>query len=112
MPRLTPLTLLLVISLPLPISADDPGSARDEVLRHLQQMGRDSYLFGQVASWVHNENPDMDHDSNWLKKVRDHTGQTPRYGCVTYDFVDDPYSDAEWNWSHSSQSMLTWPSFR
>ena len=26
-----------------------------------------------------------------------HTGKLPRYGCITYDFVDDPFSDAAWN---------------
>ncbi|MHC4300837.1 MAG: hypothetical protein ACYS7Y_26485, partial [Planctomycetota bacterium] len=40
---------------------------------------------------------DMDHASNWLKKVYDHTGKMPRYGCLTYDFHDDPFPDAAWN---------------
>jgi len=39
----------------------------------------------------------MDHVTNWLRKVYDHTGKTPRYGCVTYDFHDDPFPDSEWN---------------
>ena len=45
------------------------------------------------STWVHNENPDMDHATNWLKKVYDHTGKIPRYGTVTYDFHDDPFPD-------------------
>ncbi len=51
---------------------------------------------GQMATWVHNETPDMDYPSNWLKKVHDHTGVMPAYGCLTYDFDDDPFSDAQW----------------
>ena len=46
---------------------------------------------------MHNENPDMDQASNWLKTVYDHTGRMPRYGTVTYDFHDDPFPDAAWN---------------
>jgi hypothetical protein len=71
--------------------------SRAEVLRYLASMGNGSYLFGQVATWVHNENPDMDEASNWLKKVYEHTGKMPRYGTVTYDFDDDPWPDAAWN---------------
>jgi hypothetical protein len=56
-----------------------------------------SYLFGQVPTWVHNENPDLDHPDNWIKKVHEHTGRFPRYGCITYDFDDNPFSDAAWN---------------
>lgn len=63
----------------------------------LKGRGRGSYIFGQMATWVHNENPDMDHRSNWLKKVHDHTGVMPAYGCITYDFDDDPFPDAKWN---------------
>jgi hypothetical protein len=29
--------------------------------------------------------------------VYDHTGKMPRYGCVTYDFDDNPFSDSDWN---------------
>jgi len=68
-----------------------------EVLAYLKGLGNGSWLFGQVATWVHNENPDMDHPSNWLKKVYDHTGTMPRYGTITYDFHDNPFPDAAWN---------------
>jgi len=68
-----------------------------EVYKYLKSLGNGSYLFGQMATWVHNENPDMDHSSNWLKKVYDHTGKLPRFGCVTYDFHDDPFADSAWN---------------
>lgn len=70
---------------------------KEEVLKYLKSLGNGSYIFGQVATWVHNENPDMDDSTNWLKKIYDHTGMLPRYGCITYDFDDNPYSDAEWN---------------
>ncbi len=69
----------------------------EKVLAYLKSLGNGSYMFGQMATWVHNENPDMDHRTNWLKKVYDHTGKTPRYGCVTYDFHDDPFDDSAWN---------------
>ena len=68
--------------------------SKEEILIYLKSLGNGSYLFGQVATWVHNENPDMDHGSNWLKRVYDHTGKMPRYGCVTYDFHDDPFPDS------------------
>ncbi len=75
----------------------DAAQARDKVLAFLKARGHGSYLFGQVATWVHNENPDLDHLSNWIHKVHAHTGRWPRYGCITYDFDDDPFSDAAWN---------------
>ena len=76
-----------------------PGRAQSagELIGYLRSLGNGNYLFGQMATWVHNENPDMDHPGNWLKKVHEHTGIYPRYACVTYDFHDDPFSDAEWN---------------
>ena len=67
------------------------------IINYLRSLGNGSYLFGQVATWVHNENPDMDHESNWLNKVYKHTGLWPRYGITTYDFTDNPFSDEEWN---------------
>jgi hypothetical protein len=70
---------------------------KEEVFGYLRSLGNGSYLFGQIATWVHNENPDMDHPTNWLKKVHDHTGKMPRYGCITYDYDDNPFTDAEWN---------------
>lgn len=73
------------------------GRARQKVLDFLQARGNGSYLFGQVGTWVHNENPDPDHASNWIHKVRDHTGFLPRYGCITYDFDDNPFPDSAWN---------------
>lgn len=73
------------------------SQSKDEVFNYMRSLGNGSWLFGQMATWVHNENPDMDHPSNWLKKVYDHTGKMPRYGCITYDYDDDPFSDAEWN---------------
>ncbi|MGI6301952.1 MAG: glycoside hydrolase family 26 protein [Verrucomicrobiota bacterium] len=69
----------------------------EAVLEFLKGLGNGSYLFGQVATWVHNEHPDMDQAGNWLKKVYDQTGELPGYGTVTYDFHDDPFPDAVWN---------------
>ncbi len=68
-----------------------------EVYRYLHSLSNGSYMFGQMATWVHDENPDMDHDSNWLHKVYEHTGVMPKYATITYDFNDDPFSDMEWN---------------
>jgi len=78
-------------------SGSDKTSRASDVLAYLRGLGNGSYLFGQMATWVHNENPDMEHETNWLKKVSEHTGKMPRYGCVTYDFHDNPFPDAAWN---------------
>ncbi|MBP8912848.1 MAG: hypothetical protein KBI32_15215, partial [Phycisphaerae bacterium] len=66
------LTVVVLMAL-FPVLAwgkDNPSSAK-ELRTYLQGLGNGSYLFGQMATWVHNENPDMDHPSNWLKKVYD-----------------------------------------
>jgi len=90
--------LALLVSLLLcPAACEARTPEAEKVLSTLKGLGHGSFLFGQMATWVHDENPDMDHPSNWLKKVHDHTGKMPRYGCLTYDFVDDPFSDAAWN---------------
>jgi len=79
---------------------------KEDVLDYLKTFGNGSWMFGQVATWVHNENPDMDDPSNWLMKVHDHAGLMPRLGVVTYDFTDDPFPDMAWNegvkkmWDH------------
>jgi hypothetical protein len=93
--RVTP----VVVSVCWLLAASSTASAQsaDEVLAYLKSLGRGSYLFGQVATWVHDENPDMEHSSNWLRKVKEHTGMLPRYGCITYDFHDNPFRDADWN---------------
>jgi hypothetical protein len=93
--RFTVIVLLAFSS--LSAFAKDNTPPTKEVLSYLQGLGNGSWLFGQMATWVHNENPDMDHDSNWLRKVYNHTGKMPRYGVVTYDFHDDPFPDAAWN---------------
>ncbi len=82
------------------------ATPRDDLFTYLRSLGNGSWLFGQMATWVHNENPDMDSSGNWLFKVYNHTGRMPRYGCITYDFDDDPFTDAQWNegvkkmWDH------------
>lgn len=78
-------------------AGSNAAQAREKVLTYLKGLGQGTYLFGQVGTWVHNENPDMDHPSNWLHKVHAHAGRWPRYGCITYDFEDNPFSDAAWN---------------
>lgn len=93
--RLT--VIVLSTSLAQFACGQDNAPPTKEVLAHLRGLGNGSYLFGQMATWVHDENPDMDHPSNWLKKVYDHTGKMPRYGTITYDFHDDPFPDAAWN---------------
>lgn len=91
-------TLLeLVLALLCTLSLAAQAQTKQEVLQDLKHLGHGSYLFGQMATWVHNETPDLDHPSNWLKKVYDHTGIMPAYGCVTYDFDDDPFTDTRWN---------------
>jgi mannan endo-1,4-beta-mannosidase len=73
------------------------AQSKKKVLKYLKGLGHGSYLFGQVGTWVHNENPDIDNATNWINKVYSHTGKMPRYGCITYDFDDNPFTDAEWN---------------
>jgi len=80
----------------LPCSAADTGSAQD-LLKTLRGLGNGRHLFGQVATWVHNENPDPDHPRNWVRKLQDQTGLLPGYACTTYDFEDDPFPDDAWN---------------
>lgn len=87
------MAFVLVIGIPLAAHAQ----TKHEILNWLRGLGPSSYLFGQMATWVHNEKPDMDHSSNWLKKIHDHTGIMPAYGCLTYDFDDEPFTDAQWN---------------
>ncbi len=97
-------TVLLLLGLwSVSVSAGDRMSTADEVFAYLRQLGNGSYVFGQMATWVHDENPHMDHATNWLKKVYGHTGRMPRYGCVTYDFHDNPFPDAAWN--HGVKTM-------
>jgi hypothetical protein len=91
MTRIAAIALMTV--LPAAVCAEESPTTKRDVLAYLRSLGNGSYLFGQVATWVHDENPDMDHDTNWLKKVYDHTGKMPRYGCVTYDFHDNPFPD-------------------
>ncbi len=93
--RLTIIVLFMFI--PQLASGQDKTPQAKEVLAYLKSLGNGSYLFGQMATWVHDENPDMDDPSNWLKKVSDHTGKMPRYGTITYDFHDDPFPDEAWN---------------
>jgi hypothetical protein len=91
------LNMLTLTFFLLLISSGTNGQSRDEVYTYLKSLGNGSWMFGQVATWVHNENPDMDNPGNWLKKVSDYTGKMPRYGCITYDFDDDPFTDSQWN---------------
>jgi len=88
--------LMLVLFL-VPVVCEGRTPEAQKVLTYLKGLGNGRYMFGQMATWVHNENPDMDHPTNWLKKVYDHTGKMPRYGCITYDFHDDPFPDSAWN---------------
>ncbi|MCF7974795.1 MAG: glycoside hydrolase family 26 protein [Phycisphaerae bacterium] len=89
--------LFLLTLYPMCGSGRERTSPAEQVFGYLRGLGNGSYVFGQMATWVHNEDPDMDHATNWLKKVYDHTGKMPRYGCVTYDFDDNPFPDSAWN---------------
>ena len=88
---------LLVMMVIIPGSFRPRSKPAEEVFQYLRSLGHGTYLFGQVGTWMHNENPDMDDPSNWIKKVYDHTGKLPKYGCITYDFEDDPFTDSAWN---------------
>ena len=85
--------LFLIFTITTRSSSQPTGN----VINYLRSLGNGSYLFGQMGTWVHNENPDMDSSSNWLNKIHEHTGKWPRYGVITYDFHDDPFPDSAWN---------------
>jgi mannan endo-1,4-beta-mannosidase len=89
--------LIIMTACLLTFSLRIQSQPKEDLYKYLKSMGNGNYLFGQMATWVHNENPDIDHSSNWIKKIYDHTGKFPRYACITYDFDDDPFSDSEWN---------------
>ena len=89
--------MVLFVFFLMPVVCESRTPEAEKVLAYLKGLGHGRYMFGQMATWVHNENPDMDHPTNWLRKVYDHTGKMPRYGCVTYDFHDDPFPDSAWN---------------
>lgn len=91
------INILILTFLFLSLSSRVHSQSKEEIYNYLRSLGKGYWLFGQMATWVHNENPDMDHSTNWLKKIYDHTGKMPRYGCITYDFDDNPFTDAEWN---------------
>lgn len=93
MKTLLKLACVLLLAIPPTLHSQ----TKQQVLDWLKARGHGSYFFGQMATWVHNETPDLDHPSNWLKKVHAHTGVMPAYGCLTYDFDDDPFTDAQWN---------------
>ncbi|NJN26877.1 MAG: hypothetical protein HC819_13305 [Cyclobacteriaceae bacterium] len=73
------------------------SEAKAEIQQYLRSLGHGNYLFGQIGTWVHKNNPDMEHPGNWLYKVYHHTGKWPAYGCITYDFVNNPYTDEAYN---------------
>ncbi len=87
------ITAVLVLLFSLNLS----GQNKKEIFDYLKTLGHGKYLFGQMATWVHNENPDMDDSTNWIRKIHDHTGIYPRYACITYDYDDDPFTDSQWN---------------
>jgi hypothetical protein len=89
------LLFVCILSLAIPLAAQERTKA--EILDGLKGLGHGSYLFGQTATWVHGEKPDLNHPSNWVKKTRDHTGILPAYGCLTYDFDNPRSTDAQWN---------------
>jgi hypothetical protein len=91
------LAFLILALILLTFSLRTYSQPKEEVFRYLRTLGNGSYLFGQVATWMHHENPDMDQKGNWIKNVFDHTGKLPRYGCITYNFDDDPFTDSDWN---------------
>jgi hypothetical protein len=88
-----PFVCLLSAALPLVAQV----RTKTEILDSLKGLGHGSYLFGQTATWVHGEKPEMDHPSNWLKRVSDRTDVLPAFGCLTYDFDNPRATDAQWN---------------
>ena len=56
------IAFVLLLSLFLmPIMCESRTPSAEKVLTYLRSLGNGRYMFGQMATWVHNENPDMDH---------------------------------------------------
>ena len=56
------ITFVLLFSLFLmPVVCESRTPEAEKVLTYLRGLGNGRYMFGQMATWVHNENPDMDH---------------------------------------------------
>ena len=53
--------VLLLAFLLMPVVCESRTRPAEEVLAYLKGLGNGRYMFGQMATWVHNENPDMDH---------------------------------------------------
>jgi hypothetical protein len=84
-------------SLSAALAGGSAAQAKERMREYLLNRGNGSYLFGQMATWVHHENPDMRHRSNWIHRVQARGHRLPGYACVTYDFVNDPFSDDAFN---------------
>jgi len=53
--------VLLLAFFLMPTVCESRAPQAEKVLSYLKGLGNGSYMFGQMATWVHNENPDMDH---------------------------------------------------
>ena len=57
----------------MPVVCESRTPEAEKVLTYLRGLGNGRYMFGQMATWVHNENPDMDRRTRpgiawmWLK---------------------------------------------
>ncbi len=71
--------MLLLSFFLMPAVGTSKTPQAEKVLAYLRSLGNGSYMFGQMATWVHNENPDMDHPTNWLKKVYKKNRDGPYY---------------------------------
>ena len=61
--------VLLLAFFLMPCVGESKTPEADKVLAYLKGLGNGRYMFGQMATWVNNENPDMDHPTNWPKKT-------------------------------------------
>jgi hypothetical protein len=53
--------VLLLAFFLMPVVCESRTPQAEKVLTYLKSLGNGRYLFGQMATWVHNENLDMDH---------------------------------------------------
>ena len=62
--RITFVLFLLFLLMPVAwpqVVCEGKTPQAEKVLTYLRSLGNGRYMFGQMATWVHNENPDMDH---------------------------------------------------
>lgn len=59
---------LLVITFVFACPILASSQPKEELMQYMRGLGNGAYLFGQIGTWVHNANPDMD-DPGYVQLV-------------------------------------------